>query len=789
MKSLMKLFKGAGWLNILGMSAAFAAIYIILVQVNYDLGYNKQIKDVDRIFVMYCREYNMSLSRPFAQRVIDKSPCVEECGVTAAYGGNGRKTTVIVGDEADGKEYKLIYAEYTRDALDVLDFRPLVGSFEGMGTENKVALSEKAARRLQVGVGDVLRCNDNKTRTICAIYQDMPVNCIVGRVEMVLSNVMEKECIDDVNEWSFIHIVKLHSCADKEMIEKTSIEVLKEMLAEQFEEGDEQPSQAEVDDVIESGKITLLPLKDLYFFEQNKGLETGNRTTTYVFLLIAVLILVIATINYVNFFMAQVPMKLKAVNTRKVLGSSRGELVLQFMVESGALVLISFCLAWIWVMLFKQSAYIDLVSSPLDFQDNFIVIGITILTGLLITLASSIYPALYITSFSPALALKGSMGQTKNNQVFRYTLVGFQFVITLSFVICTLLLKHQYDFMMNYDMGFDRENLFTATVPVTESNQQAMTAELENKPVIKAVAWGDGPLVVVGGMTWGTSTDKGQDITFKCYPVSYNFLDVLGIKIVDGRNFLPFDEQSENGVFILNQKAKDQSNLTLEHRVHGHREFVPIVGFCENFKFRPLQYGITPFAFYIWGKYPMRVPYHLFIRSNPGATYQEVLQAVKESVASVVPDYNLGKIELSFFDEELGKQYQKERKLIQLITLFSILAIVISLMGIIGLLLFETNYRRKEIGIRRVHGAEITEILQMFNKRFFMILLVSFAIAAPISYFVIDYYYSTFAYRASIPVWIFLAAFVLVLLITVAVITLSTYKTAAENPSESLKNE
>ena len=185
----------------------------------------------------------------------------------------------------------------------------------------------------------------------------------------------------------------------------------------------------------------------------------------------------------------------------------------------------------------------------------------------------------------------------------------------------------------------------------------------------------------------------------------------------------------------------------------------------------------------------MRVPYHLFIRSNPGATYQDVLQAVKESVVSVVPDYNIEKIEVKFFDEELGAQYQKEHKLIQLITLFSILAIVISLMGIIGLLLFETNYRKKEIGIRRVHGAEITEILQMFNKRFFMILLVSFAIAAPISYYVIDYYYSTFAYRASISIWIFLAAFVLVLVITVVVVTLSTYKTAAENPSESLKSE
>ena len=789
MKSLMKLFKGAGWLNILGMSAAFAAIYIILVQVSYDLGYNKQIKDVDRIYVMYCKDNMTSLSRPYAQRIIDKSPCIEKCGVTYAYGGNGRHTTVVVGEQADGKEHEMVYARYTRDALDVLDFRPIVGSFEGMGTENKVALSEKAAHRLQVSVGDVLRWNDNTLRTICAIYQDMPVNCMVGRVEMVYCNSIEKDCIDDVNEWSFLHIVKLHSGTDKEMIEKTSIEVLKEMVAEQFDEGDEPPSQAEVDEVIESAKITLLPLKDLYFFEQAKGLETGNRTTTYVFLLIAALTLLITLINYVNFFMAQVPIKLKMVNTRKILGSSRGELVLRFMLESGALVLISICLAWVWVMIFKQSAYIELVSSPLEFQQNPGVVLITILTGLLMTVASSIYPALYVTSFSPALALKGSMGQSKSSQRYRYTLVGFQFVITMSFVICTLLLKHQYDFIMEYDMGFDKENLFTAIVPVTGNNQQAMTAELGNKPAIKAVAWGDGPLVTVGGMTWGTSSDAKKDLTFKCYPVSSNFLEVMGIKIMEGRNFLPSDEQTENGVFIFNQKAKDEGGLTLEQHVYGHRELASIAGFCENFKYQPLQYATSPFAFYIWGKHPFRVPYHLFIRSHPGATYQEVQEAVKEAVATVVPECNLDKITLKFFDDELGLQYQKEQKLIQLITMFSILAIVISLMGIVGLLLFETTYRRKEIGIRRVHGAEISEILQMFNQRFVGLLFICFLIAAPISYFIMDYYYSTFAYRAMLSPWIFMLSFLIVLLITVVVVTLSTYKAASVNPSETLKSE
>ena len=789
MKSLLRLMKGAGWLNILGMSAAFAAIYIILVQVNYDLGYNKQIKDVDRIFVMRCEESGTALSRPFARRIIDQSACVEKVAITSLWGAiRNPSFTVSIGESENEKEYELVGAEYTRDALDVFDFQPIAGSFEGMATEAKVAVSEEAAKRLQLKAGDVMNCRD-KQRTICAIYKEKPENCLVGKVEMVYCDVIEKQDFDEDTNWSYRHFVKLHSAADKEVFEANSIKAVKELLAEELaEDPEEKPSQAEIDDIIESGKIELVPLKDFYFSKYMAVGEHGNKVATYMFLLVAGLILVITLINYVNFFLAQVPLKLRSVNTRKILGSSRTELVFNFMMESGVLVLISLCLASVWVMLFKQTVFIEFLSSSIDFSKHLSVVVYTIAVALIMTLVSSIYPALYTTSFPMALALKGSMGQANGNQTFRYLLVGFQFMVTLVFVICTMLLKHQYDYMMHYDMGFDKENLFTASIPSLDDKQAILTSELEKKAVVKAVTWGDGLIVNSDRNQWGL-TIKGKDVEFVYYPVAYNFLDVMGIKVTEGRNFRPSDEQSENGIYIFNEKAKAEFNLTLDDLVRGHRAAVPIAGFCTNFKYRPLHYGEAPFAFYIFGKHTEQTPSHLYIRSKAGATYQEVLQAVKESVVSVVPDYNVEKIEIKFFDEELGAQYKKERKLIQLITLFSILAIVISLMGIIGLLLFETNYRRKEIGIRRVHGAEITEILQMFNMRFFAILLVSFAIASPISYYVIDYYYSTFAYRASIPVWIFLAAFALVLVIMVVVVTLSTYKTAAENPSESLKSE
>ena len=789
MRSILKLLKGAGWLNILGMTAAFAAIYIILVQVNYDLGYNKQIKDADRIFVMTCKEFGSSFSRPFARRIIDQSASVEKVGITSLWGAvRSSAFSVSIGNPEDGKEYELQAAEYTRDALDILDFQPVVGSFEGMGEEAKVAINEETANRLRLSVGDVMRCRD-KERTVCAIYKNHPDNCLVGKVEMVYCDVVEKQHFNEDTEWSYCHIVKLHTAADKDAFEANSLKVVKELVAEELaEDPDMKPTQAEIDDIIESGKVKLVPLKDLYFSKGSILGEHGNKTTTYIFLLVAGLILVISLINYVNFFLAQVPMKLRSVNTRKILGSSRTELVLRFLLESGALVLISLALASALVLLFKQTSYMELLSASIDFGKNLSVVLYTIVAALVMTLVSGIYPALYITSFPTALALKGSMGQTKGNQTFRYLLVGFQFVVTLVFVICTMLMKHQYDFMMHYDMGFDKENLFTASIPSIKNKQAIITAELEKKTAVKAITWGEGSLVTPDRMQWGL-TVKGKDVTFPCYSVAYNFLEVMGIKVTEGRDFLPSDEQCEDGIYLFNEKAKAEFGLTLEDLVQGHRAKVPIAGFCENFKYRPLHYGDAPFAFFIFGKHAWRHPSHLYIRSQAGATYQEVLQAVKETVAAVLPEVNVEKIKFRFFDEELGEQYKKEQKLIQLITLFSVLAILISLMGIIGLLLFETTYRRKEIGIRRVHGAEITEILQMFNQRFATILLISFAFAAPISYLIMDYYYSNFAYRAALHPSVFLLAFGIVLLITVVVVTLSTYQAAAENPSESLKNE
>lgn len=796
MRSIIRLFKGAGILNLLGMTVAFAAIYIIMVQVNYDWNYNSKIKDLDRIFVVTHKDwfdegkYSVNMSRPVMESLIKQSSMIESYAVIQ---GN-IQTEIKIADGNDNRTFELNTMQVTSGTYDVFGIEAVAGTFQGIGEENVVALSERASHKLNLKLGDAIQLEGEKDkRTVSAIFKDMAMNSVFGETELLYSNIYEKESLDNFGEWSYRYFVKLNDKNNVNAFSENATNFAKNLVNEMISSNPdmELPPQEEIDEYIGRNTVKLFPLKGFQFelsITDNTIVYQCNIITTITLFIVSVLILVITLINYLNFFMAQIPAKLRSVNTKKILGSSRLSLVMGFMAESAALVVVSLFLSYIVIKIIGSSTYAELISCPLDLGYNAAVAILTVFVALIMTVASSIYPAMHVTSFSPALAIKGTMGTVSKGKSFRYILVGFQFFISILFVLCSFFIKMQYDYMMNYDMGFNKESLFTAYVPVNSNNHDLYTTELQKKTAIKEVAWGASSLVSVYRMGWGREFN-GKNINFISYPVSYNFLKFMGIDIVEGRDFTLADEKCEKGIFIFNEIAKEKFGFSLESKVSGHMGETDIAGFCENFKFKPLHYKEEPFAFYVFGKKPWWPVSHLYIRSNPGATYSEVLQAVKEVVADISPNFNTEEINLKFFDEELGTQYRKEQKLISLITLFTILAVIISLMGIIGLLMFETKFRRKEIGLRRVHGASIREILEMFNRKFFYILLISFLIAAPVGYIVMDYYYSTFAYRSPLHWWVFLLAFVMVAIITVGVVTLCSYKAASENPAETLKNE
>ena len=771
-------------LNILGLTAAFAALYIILVQVHHDLTYNKALKDSDRIYVLTQKEINKSgyssyLCRPMGEYVLNASPDIEAGGCGKIM---GNPIAVRVSD--DQSPVSITVAAMNQGARDVFGFELLAGNWEDLKGKG-YALTESAAQRLGVQVGDVIKYHDGSAwqeKPIVVIYKDMPKHSDLSSFEMLAN--MGDFSINDWSEFSFFYFLKLRKGADPNAIVEVAKPVAKQFFSIM------QGVDATDDDV----KFGLYPVRltDMYFDSNSYYApgKAGNKTTTMTLLVIAIFVVVIAFINYINFFFAMVPLRLKSINTRKIMGSSRFQLVISSVGESLTMVLIALALAVGVVTLFRQSTLAPLIETSLDFSQNWGVVALTIGLALLISVAASIYPALFATSFNPAFALKGTLGTTQKGKAFRIGLIGLQFTVSIVLIICAIFVQEQRSFMMNYDMGFNQECLLQSQVSTKlATNREAVESQLRDDAAIKDIAWGDGPFVNDTRMSWGRKV-RGEDAGWDVYPVSWNFLRFMGIDIVEGRDFTPADEQS-TGTYIFNEDARNRFQITLEDQIGGHDgQVAEIAGFCKDFNFASLRQGMGPFAFYVYGKDPWHICQRLFIRAEPGVDVPALMERIRKTLNDLDPDMGEDmSYEVWPFSQSIESQYKKEQNLSQLVNLFTILAIVISLMGVFGLVMFETEHRRKEIGIRRVHGATVQQILAMFNSRFVKIVLVCFVIAVPVSIVIMRRYLEGFAYQVPLHVWVFALALVAVLGVTIAVVTLRSLRAATVNPVKSLRSE
>ena len=322
----------------------------------------------------------------------------------------------------------------------------------------------------------------------------------------------------------------------------------------------------------------------------------------------------------------------------------------------------------------------------------------------------------------------------------------------------------------------------------TPDKRTMLVNRFKENPSIVDAAFCDNNFIAQSRMGWGREF-KGENIQLQVLPVSYNFVKMMGIRMLDGRYFTQDDELKETGIFIINEAAAKQYNITLEDQLYGHVGPAPVVGICEDFHFRPMQYETIPFAFYVMGTKPWRAQRHIYIRLAPGADIQSVKQHVCSVIKELAPNMRNEWMSFNSFDEELGSSYKKESRLSNLITIFSIISIIISLMGVFGLVMFETQYRKHEIGIRRVLGSSIGDILKMFNYKYLKIIAVCFVIAIPVTSYIINEWFKSFAYHTSLHWWVFAVALLIVLAITIVTVTLRSLSAATANPVESIKSE
>ena len=800
----LRRYKISSLLNVIGLTLAFTAFYVIMTQVWWELGYNRSLHEADRIYLVENEDWyepgkwSSWLNRPVPERVIASTAGVEVGG--CMWGGFGSGTCWTSNEPSFGyNKFSASCGSVSLPFLDVFAFRSVEGDVHDIGKPKSVIVSREAAERMRVGVGSLIWVDTDEPQPdgameVVAVFEDFPDNSLLGECEVV-KNLGETN-LYTTSEWSFNYFVKFRPGADPDEFARQWTNMNQEMQREAAEKRAAAGDAADDDD--ESGiyGVRLSPVSDLYFESDSQApCRQGSVVTTYTLLGIAVLVIVLAFINFVNFFFALVPVRIRTVNTFKVFGAPASSLRFNFVFEAFGLVLIALLAAWYVSFALQGTEFASYISASLALSQNLEVVGLVAVVAFVMALAASLYPAWYITSFAPALVVKGSFGGTRSGRRLRTLLLGVQFFISIGLIIATSFIRLQHDYMMHYDMGFDKENLLAVRLSERGAvSYDALRQKLLSDPQVKDVTGATSRLVSVGRMGWGREF-KGRQVAFQSYVVQPDFLRVMGIPITDGRDFLESDFDKELGTMIFNEAARREFEMQVGDRING---FVSpdeqIVGFCADFNFKPLQYGVSPFCFYLLPKKIQQenywhLPHVVYVRMTPGADIAAVTAHIRRCIAEVDPRTEPGDIVVRVFDEELGLEYDNERKLTAIVGLFALLAVVIALMGVFGLVLFETQHRRREIAVRRVMGASRGEILAMFNRRYVMLVAVCFVLAVPVSIWAVRHWLAGFAYAVPLYWWVFALALAGVLAVTALTVTVRSWRAVNENPAESVKSE
>ena len=799
----LRRYKISSLLNVIGLTLAFTAFYVIMTQVWWELGYNRSLYEADRIYLVENEDWyepgkwSSWLNRPVPERVIASTAGVEVGG--CMWGGFGSGTCWTSNEPSFGyNKFSASCGSVSLPFLDVFAFRSVEGDVHDLGKPKSVIVSREVAERMRVGVGSLIWVDTDEPQPdgameVVAVFEDFPYNSLLGECEVV-KNLGETN-LYTTSEWSFNYFVKFRPGADPDEFARQWTNVNQEM---QCEAAEKRAAAGDAADDDESGiyGVRLSPVSELYFESDSQApCRQGSVVTTYTLLGIAVLVIVLAFINFVNFFFALVPVRIRTVNTFKVFGAPASSLRFNFVFEAFGLVLIALLAAWYVSFALQGTEFASYISASLALSQNLEVVGLVAVVAFVMALAASLYPAWYITSFAPALVVKGSFGGTRSGRRLRTLLLGVQFFISIGLIIATSFIRLQHDYMMHYDMGFDKENLLAVRLSERgAASYDALRQKLLSDPQVKDVTGATSRLVSVGRMGWGREF-KGRQVAFQSYVVQPDFLRVMGIPITDGRDFLESDFDKELGTMIFNEAARREFEMQVGDRING---FVSpdeqIVGFCADFNFKPLQYGVSPFCFYLLPKKIQQenywhLPHVVYVRMTPGADIAAVTAHIRRCIAEVDLRTEPGDIVVRVFDEELGLEYDNERKLTAIVGLFALLAVVIALMGVFGLVLFETQHRRREIAVRRVMGASRGEILAMFNRRYVMLVAVCFVLAVPVSIWAVRHWLAGFAYAVPLYWWVFALALAGVLAVTALTVTVRSWRAVNENPAESVKSE
>lgn len=779
-------------LNYLGLAIAFTAFMVIMVQIQYETSFCSNYKDVSRTYRVergnpmdgeHTEMYFCWFSRPMLEKVKD-APEIQRYSRmmgSAVAGATLRdiENTVYPAAKANGMMY------CNSATLEMMNVEMVCGSYDELDTVPGVVISETVAEKMY-GKDSPLGKNicisqwySTDTLTIRGVYKPIKKN---GLLCTDIAATYSDYDIDQHNNQSTIFCVTLHEGVTAEEACASMQKLADEYaVSQKREEG--------------SIKLRLTPIEDIHFAHDvgYDMVEKSSIGTLVTLITVAIILLLVAIVNFWNISFASIPSRIKNINTRKVLGASREELIRGQVIEVILMALFAFVSSLLLLAILRNTGVQDLISEDLNPLLHLDIVAYTTIGVIIVGALVGLSPALYSTSFAPALVLKGSFSHNIKGRQLRYFLIGFQFVVSLILGMFAMFVNEQMNFMLSYDKGFSCENILYSELDATLSScHKELAVNLKKHPEIVDVTFSARDFVPLDGtiMGWGRMFE-GESINFQCQPVERNFADFFDIKIVEGRYFEEQDENTSNAHFIFNSKAKakypfiDPGDSFWAYTSDNDN----VVGICEDFHLKPLQFQVEPLALFYYDNNPNETMSFCYVKVSAGVRVQDVEDIFKDEILKLRADVAPELISLGYYDEVISHLYDKERRLSFLNFMACVLSILIAVIGILGLITFETQYRKKEIAVRRVLGASTREILGMFNGIYVKLCIICFVIAAPIAYLVMSNWVGEYAYQAEIPVWIFVTALIVLFAIVTISISAASLRAINRDPVESIKTE
>jgi putative ABC transport system permease protein len=765
---VLKRFGVSSILNIFGLSVAFAVFFVIIVQTHYDFSFDGNFEKADNIYLIGKYNPHRDIRQIFTntqtpKMLAEKYPDVKN--YCFMYDSWYNTKTFDVQDEAgNNHQYEESVTYASEGFIDIFTPKIIAGNARQAFTEWGKAMLTKSLAQKFFGDADPLGKvisyhNNNDPITIVAVCEDFPDNCSMN------NKIYMRQGEDRKSESSYSSYIEIVDGGKDEILNSLNSD---EALGEQQDD--------------DKWLFELTALRDIHLKYPAKG--KGSLSTTVSLLAMGILLLIIAYINFVNFTVSMAPVRLKSLNIRRIMGENalfqKFTIAMEAVFMSLLAVLMSiFFIHWLSISVMKEFFQADI-----SLSENLSLFILMSGGAMIMGFVAGIYPALYSTAFKPAMVLNGSFLVSTGSKMLKHTLIVVQFVAAIILVIVAGFIKIQHDYIQDKSWKNKKENV--VYLPMWKLNDLlAFVSELEKSSDILGFTYAEYLPGASRMMAWNTEID-GTTVNMTVWPVYYNYLQFFGINIAEGNNFENNDRWNDTHKMIVNQtfvKKYELSNDIIGKEINFLGNKVKIVGIMEDFNFESLREPVRPMSVIIGKNFTRRATTMLvkINGKNTAKTIDYIQGLCKQFSREGQP------IEITFLNNTLNQLYKQENNLAKLISIFGLVTIIITVMGVYGLTLFNVKSKRKTIAIHKIHGASIMEVITMLNREFIIQFVIAYIIAVPPAYIIINRWLENFAYRIPVHLWVFIAGGLLVFIITALTVSWQSYKAAIANPVDGLK--